>query len=383
MLPRRYYVTVIALLVAGAAHSQEDLLDLDIGDPARRHDIEVTLDAILDTERGEILSAQALRARLQEAPIVLVGEQHTDAAHHAVQLRVLELLRDTGRPLVVALEMFPADLDPVLDAWTRGELDEPDFLARSDWYRTWGYDWRYYRAIFLFARMHAVPMIGLRARDASASAGVTPDLDSTDHETLLRAFFEADSPVHGGLTDAQFASLFEAQSRRDAQMGARVLDAQRTYPDRAVVVLAGTGHVLYGLGIARQLPRAQRLSAVTIMPIPIAEGAASATVSASVGDFVWGIVESAHPAYPELGVLTSATSDGLRVIFVEPDSPAAIGGIATGDLLTHYEGRSLTDRTELARGIASARWGDEVAIALRRDDATRVVRIALRRRTGD
>jgi S1-C subfamily serine protease len=166
-------------------------------------------------------------------------------------------------------------------------------------------------------------------------------------------------------------------------MGARVLDAQRTYPDRAVVVLAGTGHVLYGLGIARQLPRAQRLSAVTIMPIPIAEGAAGATVSASVGDVVWGIVESAHPAYPELGVLTSATTDGLRVIFVEPDSPAATGGIATGDLLTHYEGRSLTDRTELARGIASARWGDEVAIALRRDDATRVVRIALRRRTGD
>lgn len=383
MRPRLSYTTVITLLVAGVAHGQDALLDLDIGDPARRHDIEVTLDAIVDTERGETLSPQALRARLRDAPIVLVGEQHTDAAHHAVQLRVLELLHDAGRPLVIGLEMFPADLDSVLDAWTRGELDEADFLARSDWYRTWGYDWRYYRAIFLFARSHAIPMVGLRAREPSANADVVPDVDSADHETLLRAFFETDSPVHGGLSNSQFASLLEAQSRRDAQMGARILDAQRVYGDRAVVVLAGTGHVLYGLGIVRQLPEAQRRSAVTVMPIPIAQDAAHATVSASVGDFAWGIPASAHPAYPELGLLTSAATEGLRVIFVEPDSPAAIGGITAGDLLTHYEGRPLLDRTELARGLASARWGDEVSIAMRRDDAARVVRIALRRPGDD
>lgn len=374
---------VLLWLVAAAAQGQTNLLTLDIGDGARRGRVEIARDAIVDTSSGDTLSVQQLAARVGDSRIVLVGEQHTDAAYHAVQLRVLEALHAAGIPLLIGVEMFPAGRERVLDAWTRGELEEADFLAQSDWYNVWGYDWRYYREIFLFARARSIPIAGLRADDEDAPPEIAVDLDSADHETLLRAFFEVDSPVHGGMSASQFASLFAAQARRDAAMAQNLGRAMQRYPDRTALVLAGTGHVVYELGIVRQLPEAQRLSATTIVPVPVASDTKSSSVTGAIGDLAWGMPESEFPAYPELGILTTQTAGGLHVIYVEPDSSAAFAGLAAGDVLTRYAGRPLAERSDLGRSLSSNRWGDEVVIELERDDELREIAVALRRRTGD
>lgn len=380
MSARPILLMSICLLSTGSARGQQDIADLKIGDPQRQYPIEVPRDAIVDTLRDDVISAQTLRERLTGQRIVLIGEQHTDAAYHGVQLRALELLRRAGTPLLIGLEMFPADRQSVLDAWSRGELDESDFLTSADWYHIWGYDWRYYREIFHFARANSIPMIGLNApQPGGPDSTIAADLESDDHETLLRAFFESDSPVHGGLSDEQFEALFAAQSRRDATMALHLMDALRRYPRRTAVVLAGTGHVLYELGIVRQLPATERAVAATILPVPVPSDVDTATVTASVADFAWGVPASVFPAYPELGVLTTTTAAGLHVIYVEPESPAASAGIETGDALTRYRNVALAERTDLARALASARWGDEAVISLTRGAEARQVTIALRR----
>ncbi len=375
--------SLLCLACASTPRTQEDLFRLRVGDIARKdNDISVALDAIVDTARDEVIAPHTLVDQLLGSRLVLIGEQHTGAEFHAVQLRVLELLQAAGVPLLIGMEMFPAASQLVLDRWTDGSLEESEFLAESDWYRVWGYHWGYYREILLFARAHGIRVIGLNARPTSEpgvdeTATVEADLESDDHRALLRAFFGTDSPVHGGLSSEQFEQLFSAQSRRDATMAQHAADALDPLASHTMVVLAGTGHVLYGLGIARQLPDAYRRSTLTIVPVPVNDD--EAIVSASVADFIWGIPESPYPTYPELGVLTVRTRDGLHVIYIEPDSPAEAAGLETGDVLTDIGETSLTEKSELARVFAGTRWGDVVTIGLMRDNEHRELAVALRR----
>src|SRR5450759_885835 len=57
--------------------------------------------------------------------------------------------------------MFPRSVQPVLDRWTKGELDEATFLREVDWQQSWGLDPALYMPLFHFARMHRLPMLAL------------------------------------------------------------------------------------------------------------------------------------------------------------------------------------------------------------------------------
>ena len=370
---------LLCVLCAAPVLAQPELLELEIGDPARRaRKVQVELDAIIDTERDETVSAQALAARATGSRLVLVGEEHTGHEFHAVQLRVLKLLHAAGVALTVGLEMIPADKQLALDAWIAGELDEQSFLETSDWYRIWGYNWAYYRDIFMFARQNAIPMFALRAVDDDSDASMLTVEPPTDEQrALIAAFFEADSPVHGGLSPAQLDALVVAQAQRDAAMARHAMDALETHPERTMVLLAGTGHVLYELGIVAQLPAAERADATTIVPVPVEDE--PKTVRASVADFVWGIPDADYPRYPELGVITMQAENGLRVIHVEPASPAGSAGLTVGDVLTHFADTALGEKRDLSASLAAVSWGDEVRIGLRRDDESEELAVAFRR----
>jgi uncharacterized iron-regulated protein len=370
---------LVWLACASPAFAQPDLLDLEIGSPDRRErEISVQLDTILDTATNDRVSPRSLAEQLGRSRIVLVGEEHTGHEFHAIQLRVLELLHAAGISLTVGLEMIPVDKQAALDAWIAGELDEQSFLETSDWYRVWGYNWGYYRDIFLFARQHGIPMYALRANENDAdSADIVAVPPSNEQRMLMAAFFEADSPVHGGLSPGQLDSLVVAQTKRDAAMAQRVVEAVDTHPERTMVLLAGTGHVLYELGIVAQLPERVRSSAATILPVPAGEE--SMTARASVADFLWGIPDSDHPRYPDLGVITMQADDGLRVIHVEPESPGGKAGLTVGDVLTRFAGTDLDARRDLSATLATLSWSDEVNMELLREDEHQELVVAFRR----
>jgi uncharacterized iron-regulated protein len=389
----------VALLLStaylGAAWSEPRILDLAIGDPGRRSlQVAVQLDAIVDTRTTDILSPQALLQRLDESRLILVAENHTSLDHHRVQLRLLELLQEAGRPLVIGLEMFPASDQGVLDAWTAGSLSEPEFVEQADWYGGWGYDWDYYRDLFLFARAHAVPMVALNAsrelvadvrthgltavrqrRDVELPPAVTPASD--DYRTLISNFFETDDPVHGALPEEQFNALLEAQSIWDAIMAYAVANTLTAYPEHTLVVLAGTGHVVYELGIARQLEQWFEGPVTTIVPVEVDE--ASSNVQASLGDFIWGIPAATDPAFPSLEIVTTTGNAGLTIFHVEPESAADLAGMQAGDVLTSLRGQPMSDRREFNRTIATLEWGDEVTAVILRDETELTLTVHLRR----
>jgi uncharacterized iron-regulated protein len=380
---------------------KDRLLLLPVGDPARRdRTAPVVLDAITDTATGETIAPADLPKRLESVRLLLVGEQHTDVDSHRVELRVLQELVRAGRRVTVALEMYPYGEQTALDDWTGGRLSEDAFLDASHWYRSWGYNWSYYRDVFLFARDARLPMRAVNAprevvtavrkkgyqgltEEEAAHIPARVDSRNAEHFRMFRASFEEES-FHAGMDDAAWQSMLDAQCAWDGTMAfGAVRAAADPDPKAVVVVLVGDGHVAYGLGIERQA-RFQGFTGgiASVVPVHVVDdkGDAVPSVQASYANFVWGTPAAADPIYPELGVATRPGADGLlEVIDVDKDSPAAAAGVRNGDVLLALDGTSIPNRQEYHRAMAAKRWGDAASLTVRRAGEQVALTVKLRR----
>ncbi len=385
-----------------AAQSVEQQLRLPIGDAARRdRDARLVLDGITDTVTGDVITPAELAARLASTRVLLIGESHTSLESHRVQLRTLEHLLAAGRPLMIGLEMFPYTEQRVLDQWRDHLLTEEGFVTLSRWYEHWGYHWRYYRDIFLFARDHGIPMVAVNTpRDVVAAvrkkgfANLTPeeaahippsgvDVDSPDHMTFFRSSFTEGDALHGGMTDDAWKSMLSAQATWDATMGWNAVEAlkKRGTPETLMVVLVGSGHVAYDVGIARQVRRWFDGPIGTLIPVPVTTESTSIDhVRASYASFVWGVMPEEFSVFPSLGISTRAGENGRRVVIqVEKDSAAARAGFALNDVLVSMDGHPLPDREALNMRMARKAWGDGARFVVQRGGQEETLTVYFRR----
>ena len=69
----------------------------------------------LDPASGETLDGERLFTRLAKSRILLLGETHTEAAHHRWQYYVLAALYSRQPDMMVGFEMLPRTAQPVLN----------------------------------------------------------------------------------------------------------------------------------------------------------------------------------------------------------------------------------------------------------------------------
>ena len=330
------------------------------------------LDAITDTKTGEQITPDELARRLAGTRLLLIGEEHTNADFHGVQLRVLQALVKSGRRVLIGLEMYPYTEQRFLDQWRDGLLTEEGFLRLSRWYDNWGYNWLYYRDIFLLARDHRVPMFAVNTpREVVAAvrkkglANLTPeeaahipkdiDVDNADHMTFFRTTFEDEQgPVHGGgMGDDMWKNMLSAQCTWDATMGYNARpgaqagerpeghhgDPRRVRPRRL-----RPRHRAAGAQVVRRhdhLPHPGRRDD--------GEGRGRSRASAaSYANFTWGVPEEVDSMFPTLGTSTAVGQGDTqrKVIIVQKGSAGGTGGRQGGR------------RHEVARRRVARRQGD-------------------------
>ena len=367
----------------------EDPLHLTIGDPARKdRDVAVILDGITETAGGTVLTPADLPARLASVRLLLVGEEHTAMESHRVERRVLEELANAGRHVLVGLEMYPYGEQPSLELWVGGKLSEKEFVDQSRWYKNWGYNWGYYRDIFLLAGEKQMPMFAINTpREVVAAVrkkgftGLTEeeaahipakiDTENADHFRLFKASFG--EGFHTGMSEADLKKMHEAQCTWDATMAQNAVAALKKSAgdEKAIlVVLAGSGHVQYGLGIERQAAHLFSGRIATLIPVAVRDekGKPVRSVRASYANFVWGVARESDPLFPELGVSTRPAEGGkgVSVINVEKKSVADRAALAVGDVIVSMDGTAVEDRETLNRLVAEKKWCDSARLALRR-----------------
>lgn len=395
---------MILWLVAGAFRlAAEDVARLPVGDPARRErEITVQMDTITDTRTGKSLTPVELAAKLDDVRVVFVGESHTDAAYHQVQYQVMRELQKRGRTVLVGLEMFPYTAQPSLDRWNQGGQTEQAFLDDSHWYLNWGYNWAYYREIFLFARDHGIKLHGVNTpREVVASVrkkgfkDLTPeeaaaipakiDTASVDHRRVVKALFSDDESGMHTMSDQVFEGMFSAQCTWDATMGYNAVQALKKSGGAKdiMVVLIGQGHVAYGLGIQRQAATWFEGKMASVIPVHVEDlkGKDTAKVQASFADYLWGLTREEAPIYPSVGMSTRGGRSGLpmTVIDVPKETPAEAAGLKVGDVLVSLDGTALKDLETYQTLMSAKRWTDPVVFVVTREKETLTLTAHLRR----
>jgi len=383
-----------------SAQSKQKIFHLEIGDAQRRtRDARVVLDGITDTATGDVISANQLAARMRDTRLLLVGESHTTAEFHRVQLRVIKALQESGRKVMIGLEMFPYTEQKSLDNWRDGLLTEGGFLTLARWYEFWGYHWNYYRDIFLYARDNRIPIYGLNTPRAVVTAvrqkgidklseadrqQVPPniDIDERDHLTFFKASFEDDGSMHGAMPDSMLKSMQAAQATWDASMGYNSVKVLKAAPaDSILVVLVGSGHVAYGVGIEHQAKQWFDGRITTLIPVPVqdSEDKSVASVRASYANFVWGIPYERDSLYPSLGFSTSETGGVRKIIAIDKESVAAQSGFQVDDQVIGLDGIAVPDRETWNRMMAGKNWGDTAVVTVKRGGSEVKITAELRR----
>lgn len=219
---------------------------------------------------------------LAAARLVFLGELHGQPSVHRAQLAVIRALHEADHPLAVGLEMFRAEDQEVLDRWVEGTVSLEQFLPEYD--ANWGYPWDLYRDIFMYAREHRIPLIGLNTSSEIVQQVARAGFTSLDREQLqalppvrcvvdeeYESFIRRAMGMHNTV-GREFTHFCEAQLLWDAVMAVNLLEYLEGHPSVTVAVLAGQGHAWKG-GIPAQVGQRKQVAMRVILPrLPGAHG---------------------------------------------------------------------------------------------------------------
>ena len=347
----------------------------------------------LDPATGETVDSEQLFARFSEPGIVLLGESHTTAADHRWQHYTLAALHSRNPDLVVSFEMFPRAVQPVLDAWSAGELREDEFLAQSNWQEVWGYDADYYLPLLHFVRQYRLPAVamnvdrglvrrvgqeGWQALPADEREGLSDPAPASDaYREYLAGIYAYKQSIGGEQADdtdtilgsEKFARFVEAQLTWDRGMAEALAAAHRRDPSAVVIGIVGRGHLERGFGIPHQLADlgVDRVDSL----LPLDAGADCADLPADIASAVF-VVDSSGEArlrpHARLGVMIEDGDGGVRVTDVIDDSVAAASGVESGDLILSAAGFDTEKTGDLIEIVQRQAPGTWLPLKLRRGD---------------
>jgi len=224
------------------------------------------------------------------ADVVFLGEIHDDSLGHVVQLHLLRALQaryGAERQLVMGMEMFETDVQPVLDEYAAGLIREQDMLAAT---RPWGNYKRDYRPLVEFSIANGIPVWGTNAPKryvsrVTSTGGIdvlstfSPEARATMPNPVvppsepLAAKFRAlmgSMGSHGSMPGMpSIDGMLASQNLRDATMAETMVHAMRQVEAPLAIHVNGSFHSEASLGIpehiARLAPEA-RMLVVTMRP---------------------------------------------------------------------------------------------------------------------
>lgn len=326
-----------------------------------------------------------------ETRVIFVGETHDNPASHRLQLDILQgLHRKNPGKLALGMEMFTPEQQAVLDRWSKGELEEKDFLREVDWFKNWRMNFALYRPLLTFCRDNQIPVIALNApKTLAKKVGRTPltelpeelraQLPELDfHDPYQRAMAESIYSGHS-MGKARNDGFIRVQTLWDETM-AQNLAAYLQSPDgqdRQVVVVAGGNHVRYGFGIPRRLHRRLPVSYLLIgsREVELSRERESQLMDVNLPRFpmrAWDYLKLTRYEEVDVGVkLGIAIEDdpqGVRVKMVMPGSIAEKSGINKDDLLLQADETRLHGRFELRYLLMNLKEGDQIQFSLQRGE---------------
>lgn len=249
---------------------------------------------VVQASSGAQLSFDELVATASTADVVFFGEQHDDPETHFAEFGLLEGIGRRRSRVVLSLEMFERDVQPMVDDYLAGRVSEAEFLAKSRPWERYATD---YRALVMLARVRGWPVVAANVPRPIASAvsrkglAVLDTLSVTSRALAARDIscphdayytrFAQEMTGHSAGTGPATASdvaqmlamtdrFYEAQCVKDETMGESIARAlSRAGEDAIVVHFNGAFHSDYRQGtVARTMRRLPNRRALVITAVP-------------------------------------------------------------------------------------------------------------------
>ncbi len=397
----------LAFVLSAPLRGQEidNRLRLELGDPRFKHQtVAVETGRIISMESGLPVSFETMIRDLMRVPFVYVGEAHGSLPTHEIQARIVRALWEQDHRLAVGLEMVPAARQEDLSQWAAGALTEDEFLRRSGWYSNWGFNFGLYRPILAFARERGIPLYALDTpREVAAQFQMQdgqvlpakdktalPEADPAEEESraLMRKGLESmtmPAALKSAVLERMFEDLYQAQVDRETDMAGRAVKA-RELDGRKVVVLIGSGHLMFGVGLDRFVRAMSGQPSRSVIPVLVPKEQTAVTVTRSLADYVVGVRAEERPAYPSIGLAfkPSAEDPSRLVVASRPRDGVAYGrDFEEGDVVLSVDGQTFSDVDSLLIHLSKVPWGGEIRFRLRRAGVEKDVVLRIQDRAPD
>jgi len=228
---------------------------------------------LFDSE-GKEVKYEKMMKELEKAEVVFFGEQHNDPISHWMELQVMKSLYEKDNQLTLAMEMFEADDQLVMNEYLSGVIEERHLLSEAKMWDNYKTD---YKPLVEFAKDKKLPVVasniprryanlvyrkGVQALDSLPPEGkqwIAPlpfeiDLELPGYKSMITAM-----GPHASAGTA--ANMARSQAAKDATMAYFILKGKKG----VVYHVNGAYHSQNGEGIIWYLKKAQpRLKIATI-----------------------------------------------------------------------------------------------------------------------
>jgi uncharacterized iron-regulated protein len=233
------------------------------------------------SSEGKALKYEKMIRSLGEAEIILFGELHNDPISHWLELQVAKSLCETHKDILLALEMFEADDQLILDEYTQGIIDEKNFQKDAKVWENYHTD---YKPLIEFAREQKLRVIASSIPRRYANLVYRKGLSALDSLSELSRKWIAPLPIEvdlglklykkmidemGGHRAGNVENLARSQAVKDATMAYFIL--QHTRPGNILLHVKGAYHSQDGEGIILYIKKSN--SQIKLATIHVAEQA--------------------------------------------------------------------------------------------------------------
>ncbi len=233
---------------------------------------------------GKEISLNKAADLAKKYDIVFFDEFHDQQSIHDAEFSFFKAMHRKNPDMILSLEMFERDVQPVMDEYLKGDISEAEFKANS---RPWpNYD-EAYRPMVEFAKAENIYVLAgnipRRMANQYAKAGDFSTIADEDKQYMPRkhlveygAYYEkfkaymseGDENTHMKMTPERIEKFYKAQCLKDDTMAESLVDYSKAHPDDKILHMQGEFHGGDHLGVVEKVHKLNpALKVLVITPV--------------------------------------------------------------------------------------------------------------------
>jgi uncharacterized iron-regulated protein len=363
-------------------------------------------DRIIRTSAGKTVTLEDIINQNAGTDVFIIGEAHDNYRCHTFQRDFIEALYKKHPKLIVGFEFFWREDNEFLEQWRNGRISEEDLIERTGWYKRSGQNYGYTRLVMEIIKKYTIKTIGLnvsrsilRTVSRKGYDQLTPKekklfptihIANPEHEYFIKSVFG----TFAAQVPMWFKNIYKAQTCWDVVMAESMRQtlAKKQYKGYKGVIIAGSNHVSYKLGIPfRYKKAAPKAKITTIVPIlmPKEEKKGdndkeeeeeeeahpmmkmmgkslkpAALFSRGIADYVFAADQPLYYHFPIIGFTLEEKDGKLVVTRIRKKSFAEKNGIGKEDQITAVDGVPVTTLEQIRLLITRKNWDDSVTFGV-------------------